>query len=78
MITQKDGRRSHCQIQAYQPVPGPGTTEPAVGEVVAPVRGPAPDPNQGRRCRASLTWSLALEADAARVARAASDQAFRL
>ena len=35
MITQKDGRRNRYQIQAHLPVPGPGTREPAVGEVVA-------------------------------------------
>jgi hypothetical protein len=36
VITQKDGRRSRCQIQAHLPVPEPGTREPTVGEAVAP------------------------------------------
>jgi predicted ArsR family transcriptional regulator len=35
VITQKDGRRNRYQVQAHLPVPGPGTREPAVGEVVA-------------------------------------------
>ena len=35
VITHKDGRRNRYQIQAHLPVPGPGTREPAVGEVVA-------------------------------------------
>ena len=35
VITHKDGRRNRYQIQAHLPIPGPGTREPAVGEVVA-------------------------------------------
>lgn len=35
VITHKDGRRNRYQIQAHLPVPGPGTREPAVGDVVA-------------------------------------------
>ena len=35
LIRQKDGRRNRYQIQVHLPVPGPGTREPAVGEIVA-------------------------------------------
>ena len=35
VITRKDGRRNRYQVQAHLPVPGPGSREPAVGEVVA-------------------------------------------
>ena len=35
VIRQKDGRRNRHRIQARLPVPGPGTREPAIGEVVA-------------------------------------------
>jgi hypothetical protein len=35
VIKLKDGRRNRYQVQAHLPVPGPGTREPAVGEVVA-------------------------------------------
>ena len=35
VVKQKDGRRNRYQVQAHLPVPGPGTREPAVGEVVA-------------------------------------------
>jgi hypothetical protein len=35
VMKQKDGRRNRYQVQAHLPVPGPGTREPAVGEVVA-------------------------------------------
>ena len=35
VITHKAGRSNRYQIQAHLPVPGPGTREPAVGEVVA-------------------------------------------
>ena len=35
VIRQKDGRRNRYRIQAHLPVPGPGTREPAIGEVVA-------------------------------------------
>jgi MarR family len=35
LITQKDGRRNRYQVQAHLPLPGPGTREPAIGEIVA-------------------------------------------
>ena len=35
VIRQKDGRRNRYRIPARLPVPGPGTREPAIGEVVA-------------------------------------------
>ncbi len=35
VIKRKDGRRNSYQVQADLPVPGPGTREPAIGEVVA-------------------------------------------
>jgi len=35
LIRKKDGRRNRYQIQAHLPLPGPGTREPAIGEVVA-------------------------------------------
>jgi len=35
LIRQKDGRRNRYQIQAQRPVPGPGTREPAIGEILA-------------------------------------------
>ena len=35
LIRQKDGRRNRYQIQAHLPLPGPGTREPAIGEIVA-------------------------------------------
>jgi len=35
VVKQRDGRRNRYQVQAHLPVPGPGTREPAVGEVVA-------------------------------------------
>ena len=35
VLKQKDGRRNRYQIQAHLPVPGPGTREPAIGEIVA-------------------------------------------
>jgi hypothetical protein len=35
VVKQKDGRRNRYQVQADLPVPGPGTREPALGEVVA-------------------------------------------
>ena len=48
LIRQKDGRRNRYRVQAHLPLPGPGTREPAVGEIVAlfaapgrPVTGPA-------------------------------------
>jgi hypothetical protein len=43
LIRHKDGRRNRYQVQAHLPLPGPGTREPAIGEIVAlfaaPVRG---------------------------------------
>jgi predicted ArsR family transcriptional regulator len=48
LIRQKDGRRNRYRVQTHLPLPGPGTREPAVGEIVAlfaapgrPVTGPA-------------------------------------
>jgi hypothetical protein len=35
LIRQKDGRRNRYQIQADLPVPGPGTREPAIEQVLA-------------------------------------------
>ena len=35
VIRRKDGRRNRYQIQAHLPLPGPGTREPAIGEIVA-------------------------------------------
>jgi hypothetical protein len=35
VIKLKDGRRNRYQVQAHVPVPGPGSREPAVGEVLA-------------------------------------------
>ena len=35
VIKQKDGRRNRYQIQAHLPLPEPGTTGPAIGEVLA-------------------------------------------
>jgi hypothetical protein len=41
VIKRKDGRRNRYQVQAHLPVPGPGTREPAIGEVLALFAGPA-------------------------------------
>jgi DNA-binding IclR family transcriptional regulator len=35
LIRQKDGRRNRYQVLAHLPMPGPGTREPAIGEIVA-------------------------------------------
>ena len=35
LITQKDGRRNRYQVQSHLPLPGPGTRELAIGEIVA-------------------------------------------
>jgi hypothetical protein len=35
VIKQKDGRRNRYQIQAHLPLPGSGTREPAIGEILA-------------------------------------------
>jgi DNA-binding IscR family transcriptional regulator len=35
VVKQKDGRRNRYQIQAHLALPGPGSREPTVGEVVA-------------------------------------------
>jgi hypothetical protein len=47
VIKQKDGRRNRYRIEAHLPMPGPGSREPAIGELVAlfaagerPVTGP--------------------------------------
>jgi DNA-binding transcriptional ArsR family regulator len=52
VIKRKDGRRNRYQVQAHVPMPGPGTREPAIGEVLAlfadPRAGPSPDlPERG-------------------------------
>jgi DNA-binding transcriptional ArsR family regulator len=52
VIKRKDGRRNRYQVQAQVPMPGPGTREPAIGEVLAlfagPRAGPSPDlPERG-------------------------------
>ena len=54
LIRQKDGRRNRYQVQAHLPLPGPGTREPAIGEIVAlfaaqgrPVTGPARESDAG-------------------------------
>jgi hypothetical protein len=39
VIKQKDGRRNRYQIQAQLPLPGTGTREPAIGEVLALLAG---------------------------------------
>jgi MarR family protein len=39
VVKQKDGRRNRYQIQAQLPLPGPGTWEPAIGEVLAVLLG---------------------------------------
>jgi hypothetical protein len=48
VIKRKDGRRNRYQVQAHVPMPGPGTREPAIGEVLAlfadPRAGPSPHP----------------------------------
>jgi hypothetical protein len=35
VVKHKDGRRNRYQIQAHLPLPGPGTREPPIGEVLA-------------------------------------------
>ena len=35
LVKQKDGRRSHYQIQAHLPLPEPASQEPAIGDVLA-------------------------------------------
>jgi hypothetical protein len=35
LLKQKDGRRSHYQIQAHLPLPEPASQEPAIGDVLA-------------------------------------------
>src|SRR5271169_4519759 len=40
VIKRKDGRRNRYRIEANLPVPGPGTREPAIGEVLALFAGP--------------------------------------
>ena len=39
VVKQKDGRRSLYQIQAHLPLPEPTSKEPAIGEVLALLRG---------------------------------------
>ena len=35
VVKHKDGRRNRYQVQAHLPLPGPGTREPVIGEIVA-------------------------------------------
>jgi DNA-binding IclR family transcriptional regulator len=35
VVKQRDGRRNRYQVQVHLPVPGPGTREPAIGEIAA-------------------------------------------
>ena len=56
VIKQKDGRRNLYQVQAHMPVPGPGTREPAIGEIAAlfAAQGrPLPDPGRASERDAS-------------------------
>jgi hypothetical protein len=56
VIKKKDGRRNLYQVQAHLPVPGPGTREPAIGEIAAlfAARGrPLPDPGRASERDAS-------------------------
>jgi hypothetical protein len=49
LVKQKDGRRSHYQIQAHLPLPEPASQEPAIGDVLAVLIG---DVHQGIDLRA--------------------------
>jgi hypothetical protein len=40
LITRKDGRRNHYQIQVHQPLPEPTSRERTLGEVLAVLAGP--------------------------------------
>jgi DNA-binding transcriptional ArsR family regulator len=57
VIKRKDGRRNRYQVQAHVPMPGPGTRELAIGEVLAlfadPRAGPSPHPPEQRTPAAS-------------------------
>jgi hypothetical protein len=56
VVKQKDGRRNRYQVQAHLPVSGPGTREPAIGEIAAlfAARGrPLPDPGRATERDAS-------------------------
>ena len=44
VVKQKDGRRNRYQIEAHLPLAEPGTREPAIGEVLALLLGPAAPP----------------------------------
>jgi hypothetical protein len=39
VVKQKHGRRNHYQIQTDLPLPGPGSHEPAIGDVLAVLSG---------------------------------------
>jgi hypothetical protein len=41
VVKQKDGRRNRYQIEGSLPLPEPGTSEPAIGEVLALLLGQA-------------------------------------
>jgi hypothetical protein len=49
LIKQRDGRRSHYQIQVHLPLPEPASQEPAIGDVLAVLIG---DVHQGIDLRA--------------------------
>ena len=55
VIKLKDGRRNNYQVQANLPVPGPGTREPAIGELLALFAGPGPARPRPRPGRGTLT-----------------------
>jgi DNA-binding MarR family transcriptional regulator len=48
LVKQKEGRRNRYQIQAHLPLPGRGTREPAIGEVLALFAGLGPAPHRSR------------------------------
>jgi DNA-binding IclR family transcriptional regulator len=48
VVKQKDGRRNRYQIQAHLPLPGSGTREPAIGEVLALFAGLGPARHRSR------------------------------
>jgi IclR-like helix-turn-helix domain-containing protein len=44
----KDGRRNRYEIQAHMPLPEPGTSAPALGEILAVLLGGADGPGRER------------------------------
>ena len=57
VIKRKDGRRNRYQVQAHVPMPGPGTREPAIGEVLALFAGPRAGPSPDLPARGTLAAS---------------------